>query len=469
MKKQVLLFTGILLLLPFTGKTQTPYTLAQFAYDSIIDVVYGTATDYAGNTDTLKMDIYKPLGDQNCKRPIAVVIHGGAWVAGSKNDINTILFSRALARRGYVVANINYRLGTHKASNYVMYAVCNTSISAPCAYICDSAEILRANFRGMQDAKGAIRYMKSRNIGDSTDIDNVYLIGESAGGFVALAAAFTDQASEKPAACFSISNAPQPDNDMNTYGCIPSSNDLSRPDLGSIDGTLHTGLYDATVKGVASIYGGVLDPGIFQQLADTPVVYLYHQGSDVVVHYNYGQLLGRTSWECYAQTNLCQTYYFYPRAWGGEGIRQYFVSLGSSAPLYQADIVNNYQYMNDCFANGHSIDNFNLRMQNTVDFFAAEIAASGNTPAANCLTGIAGAAERFSVNVFPVPAGDQIRFSADAVIRSVVLTDISGRTVAGLSFDSAQADFITAGLPAGVYFADILTDKGRTRKKILIR
>jgi alpha/beta superfamily hydrolase len=268
------------------AQSQTPYTVEQFSYDSLIDVVYGTAVDYAGNTDTLKMDIYKPVGDNNCKRPIAVVIHGGAWVAGSKEDINCVLMSRALVKRGYVVANINWRLGTHKASSYSMYALCNTGLAYPCAYICDSAEVYRANFRGMQDAKGAIRFMKSRNATDSTDIDNVYLIGESAGGFVALAAAFTDQNSEKHASCFAIGNAPNPDADMSTYGCIPSNNDLTRPDLGSIDGTLHIGTYDASVKGVASIYGGFLDLSILQQVADTPVVYLFHQGSDVVVNYN---------------------------------------------------------------------------------------------------------------------------------------------------------------------------------------
>ena len=36
------------------------------------------------------------------------------------------------------------------------------------------------------------------------DINNVFVSGESAGGFVALATAFTDQASEKHPACFAI-------------------------------------------------------------------------------------------------------------------------------------------------------------------------------------------------------------------------------------------------------------------------
>jgi alpha/beta superfamily hydrolase len=462
--KQFLFIIAIIISLGV--RSQTSYTVAQFSYDSIIDVVYGTAIDYAGNTDTLKMDIYKPSGDNNCKRPIAIVIHGGAWVAGSKEDINCVLMSRTLAKRGYVVANINWRLGTHKASSYTMYALCNTGLAHPCAYICDSAEIYRANFRGMQDAKGAIRFMKSRNTIDSSDINNVYLIGESAGGFVAMAAAFTDQSSEKHASCFAIGDAPNPDSDMTGYGCIPSNNDLTRPDLGSIDGTLHIGTYDATVKGVASIYGGLLDLSILQQANDTPDVYLYHQGSDVVVNYNYGTLLGRMSWECFAQTNLCQTFYFYPRAYGGEGIRQHFVSLGSGAPTYTADIVTNYQYMNDCFDNGHSIDNFTLRSQNIANFFAVKIAASGNDPAFNCLTSIEANDEMNRVSVYPNPATEVIIVRSNSVIRSYTLIDNTGRAVLSGIANQNSIQIQLNFLQSGNYFLEIIDEHGKAVRRI---
>lgn len=463
MKKFLILFATFI---SCSLSSQTAYTVPQFTYDSIIDVVYGTAIDYAGNLDTLKMDIYKPVGDNNCKRPIAVVIHGGAWVAGSKEDINCVLMSRTLAQRGYVVANINWRLGTHKTSNYTMYALCNSGLAYPCAYICDSAEIYRANFRGMQDAKGAIRFMKSRNAVDSTDIDNVYLIGESAGGFVALATAFTDQASEKHVSCFAISNAPNPDADMSTYGCIPSNNDLTRPDLGSIDGTLHIGTYDAKVKGVASIYGGFLDLSILQQVSDTPAVYLYHQGSDVVVNYNYGTILGRTSWECFAQTNLCQTFYFYPRAYGGEGIRQHFVSLGSGAPAYTADIVSNYQYMNDCLDNGHSIDNFTLRSQNIANFFAARVALTGNDPAFNCLTSIPGNETINRISVYPNPASEMINVRSGYVIHSYTLIDVSGRVLLSGICNQNTLQLNLEHLQSGTYILELADEHGKAVQQI---
>lgn len=431
---------------------QLPYTQPLFSYDSLIDVSYGTAIDYAGNTDTLKMDIYKPNGDLNCKRPIIILVHGGAWIGGSKEDIDLVNMSRQFARRGWVVANINYRLGTHKASNYVMYALCNNNLSQPCAYISDSAEVLRANYRGMQDAKGAIRFMKSRNVIDSSDVNNVYIAGESAGGFIALATAFTDQNSEKPAACYAIGNAPTPSTNLTPYGCIPANNSLLRPDLGSIDGNLHVGVYDATVKGVGNIFGGVFDLNIFQQSNNTPDVYMFHQGSDVVVHYQYGRLLGRTSWECYAQTNLCQTYYFYPFAYGSESIRQHFVSLVSAAPVYTADIVSNYNYLNNCFSNGHSIDNFSLRFQSMNDLFAGRIQSSGNVPPNNCTINSTSSNNlNAKIDIIPNPANEWVKINLGEQ-SPYSLIDVTGKTVKSGMLTQTGSIIQLSELPSGIYY-----------------
>ncbi len=412
---------------------QLPYTINQFSYDSLINVSYGQATDYAGNQVDLVLDIYKPKMDSNCLRPIIVLVHGGAWIAGSKEDVYMKLMSREFAKKGWVVANINYRLGTHKAASYNMYALCNNSISAPCGYISDSAEIFRANFRGMQDAKGAIRFMKNRNAIDSTDVNNVFIVGESAGAFIAYATAFTDQASEKSSLCNAISDAPNPDNNLNIYGCIPANNSLSRPDLGSIDGNLNLGNFNASVKGIGSFYGATFDLSLINQLVDTPCVYLFHQGADVVVNYEYGRVLGRTSWECYAQTNLCQSYYFYPHAFGNESLKQFYSSLGAAAPLYQADIVYNFNYLNNCFSNGHSIDNFNLRVQNMTGLFANKIALSPNNPQANCSLIDVKQIDKQSKNiaVYPNPTHHHLNIKVfdELIGKYYTIYDVIGNTV----------------------------------------
>ena len=452
-----LMFLFFLCMVHFV-KAQLPYTQSIFSYDSLINVVYGTAVDYAGNTDTLKMDIYKPTGDSNCLRPTIVLVHGGSWIGGSKEDPYLVLMSRFFASRGWVVANINYRLGTHKIQNYSMYALCNTNISQPCAYIADSSEIFRANFRGMQDAKGAIRFMKNRNAMDSSDVSNVFIAGESAGGFISFAAAYTDKLTEKFPDCYAITDAPLPDTGLAAYGCAAFPVSYSRPDLGDIDGTLNMGTYDASVKGIGNFYGGVFSLDIFQQNSYKPDVYMFHQGSDVIVHYKYGQVLGRISWECYAQTNLCQSYYFYPNAFGSDSIANYFNSVTPFQPIYQAEIVNNYSYLNNCISNGHSIDNIQIRLQNLVVFFANTVIATGNNPSVNCQhVFLNNMNDSKGEKIFPNPAHDFLNFSVDSHMKGsdYYLTNQLGVIVAKGKMNSFDISIDIKELKAGVYLLSV--------------
>ncbi len=358
------------------------YTQAQYEVDITTDVIYGTAENFAGTEEILLMDIYKPKNDLNCEKPVMIFVHGGAWVTDSKENESMVYMSTELAKRGWVVANINYRLGTNKAEEYEANLFC-TNFTEPCAFNSDTLEMERANFRAMQDAKGAIRFMKSRNAIDSTDINNVFMAGESAGGFISLSAGFTMTEEKKPASCFEVNDVPTPDADLAALDCYDGANDLSRPDLGSIEGTLHLGEYNSKLAGVGSFFGGVVDLSVFST-TNAPSVYLFSQGSDVIIHYDYGIMFERISNECF--NGICQSYGPYPYAYGGEGIRKYFESIGAAAPNYQAEIIYNFEAGNNCIANGHVIDNAELRMQNMVNFFALTIQESGNNPAINCTT-----------------------------------------------------------------------------------
>lgn len=445
------LIGALILVISPVVNAQLPYTTALYSYDSIIDHSYGSAIDYAGNTVDLTMDIYTPNND-NCHRPIAVLVHGGAWVGGSKEDIDMVRISRFLAERGYVVANINYRLGTHKAANYDMYLLCNTTISAPCAYISDSAEVYRANFRAMQDVKGAIRYMKSRYMADSSDFNNVFLVGQSAGGFISMTAAFLNQASEKPSNCGAIANAPNPDSNLAAYGCVPSPISFARPDLGSVEGDLHLGSFDASVQGVGNIYGGLLEPAIATAAdVQNTAIYQFHQGSDVVVHYNQGRILGRTSFECYAQTNLCQNYFFYPNAYGSKGLDAYFLGLAVPLDYYQTEIIENYEYLNDCLDNGHSVDAINLRASNMAAIFAEKLDANGNVPSSVCNVGLAeGTFE--TTRIYPNPVEDQLNIALQGSGSSAYsIYTLDGQMMSSGELESKEEQISVAGLSAGMY------------------
>lgn len=56
------------------------------------------------------LDLAQPMFGPQKNRPAILIIHGGGWSAGSKNDMvyRTLMIDYAL--KGYVVCNMNYRL-----------------------------------------------------------------------------------------------------------------------------------------------------------------------------------------------------------------------------------------------------------------------------------------------------------------------------------------------------------------------
>lgn len=65
------------------------------------DLVYGKTPE-----QELKLDIYRPKSA--AVLPACVLVHGGGWTGGDKERFRALGF--ALAEKGYVVANVEYRL-----------------------------------------------------------------------------------------------------------------------------------------------------------------------------------------------------------------------------------------------------------------------------------------------------------------------------------------------------------------------
>lgn len=109
----------------------------------------------------LKLDLYRAESmSMQASRPVVITIHGGSWRSGNRRDF--VDLSRYLAARGYIVAAIDYRL-------------------AP-----------RWRFPAAQeDVAAAISYVKSLGATAGSDPNRIALIGRSAGGQIALLAAYT--------------------------------------------------------------------------------------------------------------------------------------------------------------------------------------------------------------------------------------------------------------------------------------
>ncbi|MBK9174854.1 MAG: carboxylesterase family protein [Flavobacteriales bacterium] len=233
-----------------------PFTEPLFGVQAEVNLWYGNSTRYNGGTDSLRLNLYKPVGDGQVDRPLVVLIHGGGFYAGHRNDFNAL--ASDLASRGWAAATISYRLGFY-----------GTWLLEP-PYAHDPHELRRAIYRAMQDAKGAIRFLKGRSAQDSTSTTSVFLLGGSAGAITALHAVYLDDEPEKPGSANAIGDVQHL---LNFY---------PRPDLGAIDGELHQNGYDASVLGVVNIFGALMDTALVQSSAD-PALLSYHQLGDPVV------------------------------------------------------------------------------------------------------------------------------------------------------------------------------------------
>ena len=428
---------------------QDHVTPDQFTFRVDSNVIYGVDTNYLGFTDTLLLDVYTP-NNADTKRPLVVFVHGGNWLGGCKDDPSGIVpLLHQFVKRGYVVASVNYRLGWHK-DDWVSDPVAGWPISLwPITYrtfyAADSMELVRAIYRGQQDVKGAIRFMKGRAEQDSVCTDKVFVGGESAGGFVALAAAFLDAPTEKPAACNVLPDAPMPyfkTLNGTAFNCVVDSftagaQALVRPDLGPVEGDLNLNGHDASVKGVANFYGGVpydafaLD---WWQGADTPAVYLYHQTCDGIVMFDRGQPISTISGYC----NLGSTPWHtnYPYLFGSGRIAGAFAGM-SSPPTYTTDfeicaafdpnwaLFECQRYGNN--GSYHYTANHALRGQNLATFWAP----LASDPAA-CLGMGQPSEQTREFLLWPNPADDVLQFSHPQWEAGPVLVEVldaSGRVV----------------------------------------
>ena len=154
---------------------------------------------------SMRMDVYTPKGDTETKRAAVIVAHGGAMVAGSKNDFNqnSIAYCDSLAARGFVTAAIEYRRGVTLTGEGNTLSI-------------DSVDFGRAVYRGTQDINAAVSHMRKNATKYGIDPNRIYLLGNSSGAILAIENIYINNESDFPSY---INNGAAPDlGPLNLYG-----------------------------------------------------------------------------------------------------------------------------------------------------------------------------------------------------------------------------------------------------------
>ena len=140
----------------------------------------------------LLMDIYEPVDDNAEKRAAVIVCHGGAFVASSKDDFSqkSVAYTDSLAARGYVTASLEYRQG-----------VLMSEVETKDGYdeIIDSVDFARTVYKAIQDVHAAVRYFRKNAAELKVDTNKIYIVGNSAGGMLALENIYAKSKKDFPA------------------------------------------------------------------------------------------------------------------------------------------------------------------------------------------------------------------------------------------------------------------------------
>ena len=227
---------------------------------------------------SLQMDIYQPYGDTLKKRPMIVFMHSGGFLPdyGDRHNDDMLAFCDTFARKGYVTATISYRLGYD---------------------VLDSVAAIRAVYRAVQDGRAAIRFLKEKAAIYKIDTNNIFMLGSSAGAFIALHNLYLNEESERP---------------EETY-----KND-DHPDLGGLDKVNPDLHHISLAKSVVSLWGALRDTALILKEDIRPTL-LVHGIDDESVYFEYDHPFGLST---------------LPKVYGSHPVYKKLKQLDYDAPHY---------------------------------------------------------------------------------------------------------------------------------------
>lgn len=376
------------------------------------DVQYGSNINNQGADTDLLVDIREPEGDTETSRPLILLMHGGTFIGGSKTGDDVVPLAEEFARKGYVTASISYRLGM------------DNLLSATGPSEGDASE---AVFRATQDLKAAIRFFYKSVEDDGNpygiDTDHIYLVGSSAGGFMAVHHAY-----------------------LNEEADIPASIDFSKPGLtGGIEGESGNAGYSTDVTAVVNMAGALGDAD-WIEAGDLPILSL-HGDQDGTVPYG-TDIITVAIFEI-IEVDGSQTIHAKAEELG---LKNCFKTFKGADHVPHVSDANYY----DTTAN--YITNFLLHFVCDAEDFC-KYDASLSTQEEVLV----------DFNMYPNPAVDKVNISTTDLIEAYTIYSLNGQAVASESnINSNYISIDSSPLKSGMYIVHIKTPEGIGTQKLVI-
>jgi len=135
----------------------------------------------------LVLDVYEPI-DAPGNRPAMMIIHGGAFRLGNRDDGRFVSMAEYFASRGWVTVSIDYRLaGDHGTVPQDWYDGIQASVEAA------NQDTTMAIYAASRDAKAAVRWLHANADTYQINTDYVSALGMSAGASLAIMLGTTDE------------------------------------------------------------------------------------------------------------------------------------------------------------------------------------------------------------------------------------------------------------------------------------
>ncbi|TNE48172.1 MAG: T9SS type A sorting domain-containing protein [Bacteroidetes bacterium] len=486
----------------FDDVNRTPLMPYGFNY-TVLPYIGGPGTHSA--LQPLAMQVYTPAGDTETNRPLIIYMHTGnlfpfplnGACSGTIGDSSNVEFATRLAKMGYVVAVATYRQGWDPFNSQELVR---------------RFTLINAAYRGVQDIRTCIRFFR-KNAAESgntfgIDPNKVIVWGQGTGSYLGLAAAYLDNFAD-------IFMTPDPNkfklpNPLDPMNPIPMVIEAYN---GNLDGTTGPTMVDATYNAITGFpigdtlcipnhvgypsdfqlivnMGGALGDSTWLDAGEIPVVSFHNPTDDLApcetdifnVAIPDPQPVLEVSGSCTIQDRAQRL-----------GNNAIFATIPAGFDPY-GDVASNW--------NGGNIGFFPLLDPTPDNSISPWEWTASPPPQADCNTDPVTAktyidtiigffAPRACValnlgcqfvktkevdpiavglQVSPVPAVDEMNFTANEPIRHIYVYDLNGRLVkAHTSVDATNFTMPRHALQNGLYIAEIRFDGGFVKRKIVFQ